>query len=165
MLGKLLNIRSVYSILSGQGFGDEGHLILAQWYEEAQECRVLIKLNIDERFHVASCRSGNGWVRATPLSWKKWLTKPWLWLFAAGRRLHMKISPRWTICIVFRKARADSRGEHQVVCSNRACLIIRHKAIKDRPRQEIENTGYTVEVERNAGSDDKTKPGGLKVLL
>ena len=36
--------------------------------------------------------------------------------------------------------------------------------MRDLLKQELENAGHKVEIERNAGSDDKSKPGDLKVL-
>ena len=41
---------------------------------------------------------------------------------------------------------------------------MRHDSIRDLLKQEIENAGFTVEIERNAGSDDRSRPGDLKVL-
>ena len=41
---------------------------------------------------------------------------------------------------------------------------MRHDSIRDLLRQEIENAGFTTEIERNAGSSDKSRPGDIKVL-
>ena len=41
---------------------------------------------------------------------------------------------------------------------------MRHDSIRDLLRQEIDNAGLTTEIERNAGSSDKSRPGDIKVL-
>ena len=68
------------------------------------------------------------------------------------------------MCIACKKDRIDISGEHQVTCAGRGGLIMRHDSIKELLKQKLEETGYTVELEKNAGSDDKSKPGDLKVL-
>ena len=41
---------------------------------------------------------------------------------------------------------------------------MRHDSLRDLLKKELENSGFTVELEKNAGSDDRSKPGDLKVL-
>ena len=165
-LGQPVNTKLLIdSLEAGEGFGEERSLSLAQWCESEEQKRVFMSMTNEERLHmISNSGPGNGWVRATPLAWKKWLFKPRLWLVAVRRRLFQKIAPRNSICAACLKARADVKGEHQVGCSKRGSLIMRHDSIRDLLRQELENLGYTVQIERNAGSDDKSRPGDLKIL-
>ena len=57
------------SLLAGNGFGDKTNLSLAQWYEAAEQTRVTMTLDNEEKLHIAS-NSGpaNGWVSAIPLT-------------------------------------------------------------------------------------------------
>ena len=41
---------------------------------------------------------------------------------------------------------------------------MRHNSIRDLLKQELENLGYIVEMEKNAGSEDRSKPGDIKIL-
>ena len=90
--------------------------------------------------------------------------KPRLWVVATRRRLYQRVAPRKSLCGNCRTGRADIHGEHQVICSGRSGLIMRHDSIRDLLRQELANAGYRVETERNAGSKDRSKPGDVKVL-
>ena len=90
--------------------------------------------------------------------------KPRLWVVAVRRRLYQRVNPRMSLCGNCRSGRADIRGEHQVTCNGKAGLIMRHDSLRDLLRQELSNAGYRVEIERNAGSCDRSKPGDVKVL-
>ena len=83
---------------------------------------------------------------------------------AVRRRLFLPVAPRRAVCPSCLKGRVDPKGEHQVTCGGRGGLIMRHNCIRDLLRQELQNAGLKVEIERNAGSEDKSKPGDLKVL-
>ena len=87
-----------------------------------------------------------------------------VWVVAIRRRLFLRVSPRGGMCITCKKDRIDIRGEHQVTCSGRGGLIMRHDSIKELLKQQIERCSYDVQFEKNAGSDDRSKPGDLKVL-
>ena len=39
-----------------------------------------------------------------------------------------------------------------------------HDSIKHLLRQELSNAGFTTEMEKNAGSEDKSRPGDVKVI-
>ena len=41
---------------------------------------------------------------------------------------------------------------------------MRHDCIRDLLRQELENAGFTVEIEQNSGCGDKSKEGDVKVM-
>ena len=43
-------------------------------------------------------------------------------------------------------------------------MLIRYDSLRDLLKKELENTGFIVEVEKNAGSYDRSKRGDLKVL-
>ena len=119
----------------------------------------------DEKLFIESnCGPGSAWVRTTPFTWKNWEMKPRLWVVAVRRRLYQQVTPKRTICGAFRMGRADIKGEHQVTCGGRGGLIMRHNSIRDLLRQELSNAGYTTEIERNAGSPDKSRPGDIKIL-
>ena len=155
----------IRSINAGEGFGGDGKLSLAQWCEDVAKSRVRSQMSNDELLHIMSnCGPGNGWIRATPLKWKNWEMTSRAWAVAIRRRLFLRVSPRRGMCIACKKDRIDIKGEHQVTCSGRGGLIMRHDSIKELLKQQIENCGYVVELEKNAGSDDRSKPGDLKVL-
>ena len=105
----------------------------------------------------------NYWIRSTSLTWKTWKMKPRLWMVSTRRRLHMPASPRKTMCIACKKGRVDKQGEHQVMCAGRGGLIMRHDSIRDLLMQQLEKCGYAVQIEKNAGSPDRSKPGDLKI--
>ena len=121
--GRLL----VDSIKAGESFGESGSLSLAQWCEAFEASRVLAAMDNNERLHIKSNSCpGNGWVRATPLTWINWEIKPRLWVVALRRRLYQRIAPRADICGACQPGRVDIRGEHQVTCAGRGGLIMRH---------------------------------------
>ena len=60
--------------------------------------------------------------------------------------------------------RTDIKGEHQVTCAGRGGLIMRHDSIKHLLQQELKNAGFKTELEKNAGSPDKSRPGDIKDL-
>ena len=41
---------------------------------------------------------------------------------------------------------------------------MRHDSIKHLLQQELSNAGFTTEMEKNAGSEDKSRPGDVKVI-
>ena len=155
----------VKAVDEGTGFGEQGSLSLAQWCEAVEEKRAVASMRNEERLHIISNRGpGCGWIRSIPLGWKSWEMKPRLWVVAVRRRLFLPVAPRTGICPACLKGRVDTKGEHQVTCGGKGGLIMRHNCMRDLLKQELENAGHKVEIERNAGSDDKSKPGDLKVL-
>ena len=60
------------------------------------------------------------------------------------------------MCPACKGGRVDIRGEHQGCYRGRGGLIMRHDCIRDLLRQELNNAGFTVEIEQNSGCGDKT---------
>ena len=75
----------------------------------------------------------------------------------------MPVSPRKTMCIACKKGRVDKQGEHQVMCAGRGGTTMRHDSIRDLLKQQLDKCGYVVEIEKNAGYPDRSKPGDLKI--
>ena len=90
--------------------------------------------------------------------------RPRLWVVAIKRRLRLQVTPREGMCVACKKGRSDIYGEHQVTCGGRGGLIMRHDSLRDLLKKELENAAFTVELEKNAGSDDRSKPGDIKIL-
>ena len=76
----------------------------------------------------------------------------------------VQISSQRSMCIACEKGRVDIKGEQQVTCAGRGGLIRRHDSVRDLIRQQVEKTGFVVEIEKNANSDDRSRPGDLKII-
>ena len=140
-------------------------LSLAQVCELKEKQRVHELMDADERIHIEA-RSGNTqyWVKQAPLKFMGWQLEPEEWSTSARRRLRLDVAPLEKSCPCCSYGWCDKKGNHALICAGLGSTRLRHDAVRDLLRKEIQDCGYATAIEHDGGLDGKRRPGDIIIF-